>query len=354
MKQRIKWIDYAKGIAILGVLLLHTGRYLPVGMSGAIGAFDMMLFFFLSGYVFSIRKFTEFGVFLWRRVRTLVIPGLVFGLLFGPLQWALNASITAHVGLPSNGVKWLLGFVVNLRGRESMGEIPWFLTCLFLMEIGAYALVRVFDSRECEIPVLIGVAVLTSLAGYGYSVLVHKALPWSGDIAMSLFCFFVLGMIMKRLGVSAVDRLLSPVMLLPAILVFAVAVTLNIVVFNGGVNAYLNEYGNYVCFVVGAVSGIWMICTLCHAIDYLKPLDNIICRPLTYLGRNTLVIYCVNGLIYPVFIPWLLSGLGLDVGTAVGRALWVVLALVINLIICLIAASLINRFVPELLGRKRN
>lgn len=214
-------------------------------------------------------------------------------------------------------------------------------------------LVCVLDSRGCEIPVLAGVAVLTSLVGYGYSVLVHKALPWSGDIAMSLFCFFILGMIMKRFGASAVDRLLSPVMLLPAIFVFAVAVTLNIVVFDGGVNAYLNEYGNYVCFVVGAASGIWMVCSLCRTIERVKPLDNIVRRPLMYLGRNTLVIYCVNGLIYPVFIPWLLSVIGLDVGTAAGRIWWVVAALVINLVVCSIAASLINRFVPELLGRKR-
>lgn len=352
--KRVVWIDYAKGFAILGVLLLHTQGYLVSGASGAIGAFDMMLFFFLSGYVFSIRKTPLFGGFLWRRLRTLVIPGLVFGMLSLPLQWVLNELTTEYVGLPSNGVKWLLGFVVNLRGREGMGEIPWFLTCLFLMEIGAYVLVRVLDSRECEVPVLVGVAVVISLIGYGYSVLVHKVLPWSGDIAMSLFCFFILGMIMKRLGKGVIDRLLAPVALVPAMLVFAVAVASNAMVFDGEVNAYLNEYGNYVCFIVGAVSGIWMICTLCRAIERVKPLDGIVRRPLTYLGRNTLVIYCVNGLIYPVFIPWLLSGLGLDTGTTVGCALWVVAALMVNLVVCLIVASLVNRFVPELLGRKRS
>lgn len=78
---------------------------------------------------------------------------------------------TAYAGLPSNGAKWLLGFVVNLRAGRIWGEIPWFLACLFLMEIGAYVLVRVLESRECEVPVL------TSLIGYEYSVLVYKALP---------------------------------------------------------------------------------------------------------------------------------------------------------------------------------
>lgn len=161
-------------------------------------------------------------------------------------------------------------------------------------------------------------------------------------------------MIMKRLGKTVVNRLLAPVTLVLAMLVFSTATTLNVVIFGCGVNAYLNEYGNYVCFIVGAVSGIWMICTLCRTIERVKALDNIVRRPLTYLGRNALVIYCVNGLIYPVVIPWLLSGLGLDTGTATGRALWVVSALVVNLVICLIVASIINRFVPELLGRKRN
>lgn len=139
--------------------------------------------------MFSVRKTPTLGVFLWRRVRTLVIPGLVFGMLSLPLQWVLNASTTVYVGLLSNDVKWLLGFVVNLRGRGGMGEIPWFLACLFLMEIGAYVLVRILDFPEGKMPVLAGAAVLTSLVGYMYSVLVHKVLPWSGDVAMSLFCF---------------------------------------------------------------------------------------------------------------------------------------------------------------------
>lgn len=354
MRQRVVWIDYAKGIAILGVLLLHMQGNVSVEISDAINAFDMMLFFSLSGYVFPIRKNLSFGVFLWRRVRTLIIPGLIFGMLALPLQWVLNVLTAAFAGLPANGVKWVLGFIVNLRGREGMGGIPWFLTCLFLMEICAYVLVHILESREYKIPVLAGVAVLTSLIGYEYSVLAHRALPWAGDIAMSLFCFFILGMIVRRLDANVVDRVLAPITLVPSVLVFAAAVVLNVVIFDGGVNAYLNEYGNYVCFIVGAVSGIWMICALCRTIEHLKSLNNIVRRPLLYLGRNTLVIYCVNGLIYPKFIPWLLSNFGLDASTVAGRVLWVAVALMVNLVICSCVASLINRFAPELLGRKRS
>lgn len=351
MGRRIVWVDYAKGIAILGVLLLHTEGHLIEGLGYGIGAFDMMLFFALSGYVFSIKKYAGFVPFLWSRVRTLVVPGLVFGFLALPLQWVLNFSPAMYTDLPNNAVRWLLGLAVNLRGG-GLAEIPWFLACLFVMEIGAYVVLRVIGSRDHDIAMLAGLAVLTSLIGYGYSVLIHKALPWSGDIAMSLFCFFLLGMLVKRLGDGVIDRMLAPAMILPSAVLFVASVVLNVYLCGGeAVNAYLNRYGNYACFIVGAVSGIWMICALCSTIERVKPLDAVIRRPLLYLGRNTLVIYCVNGLIYPVIIPWALSGL--DVSTPTGRMLWVVASLVVNLIVCSIVASLVNRFLPELLGRKR-
>lgn len=71
---RIAWVDYAKAFAIIGVFLLHSAA--PAFLQSVIGSSVMMLFFLLSGMVFSIRRHPRFLPFVWHRVRTLLIPGL--------------------------------------------------------------------------------------------------------------------------------------------------------------------------------------------------------------------------------------------------------------------------------------
>lgn len=71
---RIAWVDYAKAFAIIGVFLLHSAA--PSFLLSVIGSSAMMLFFLLSGLVFSIRRHPRFLPFAWHRVRTLLIPGL--------------------------------------------------------------------------------------------------------------------------------------------------------------------------------------------------------------------------------------------------------------------------------------
>ena len=61
MNNRIKWIDNAKGCAIILVLL---GHFLScTKLTAIIYAFHMPLFFFLSGYVFSLRKYENVNSF---------------------------------------------------------------------------------------------------------------------------------------------------------------------------------------------------------------------------------------------------------------------------------------------------
>ena len=60
--RRIAWVDYAKGIAIIGVFILHSNA--PEGVIHVVDAFCMPLFFLLSGFVFSIRRYSSFRSFL--------------------------------------------------------------------------------------------------------------------------------------------------------------------------------------------------------------------------------------------------------------------------------------------------
>ena len=121
-RQRISWLDTAKGLAILLVVLGHVS-FLPTPVLGVIYAFHMPLFFFLSG-ILLFRKKEQFVPFLKKKVQTLIVPYYLFLLL----QVAILAPVAAlgfhHAGAYLPGV-----------GALSGGSELWFLFALFFVEM---------------------------------------------------------------------------------------------------------------------------------------------------------------------------------------------------------------------------
>lgn len=131
--RRISWVDYGKGLAILLVFWGHA--ICPEPVRASFYAFHIPVFYFLSGYVFSTRKYHSFGPFLWHKVRTLIIPGLTFGFLIVFFKW-LNGLIAGEA-YSVNPLKLLIGVFVELRGGD-YSVIPWFFVSIFIIELMAY------------------------------------------------------------------------------------------------------------------------------------------------------------------------------------------------------------------------
>ena len=69
-EKRIVWMDLAKAMGILVVLVVHTGASLgPVTFLG--GMFYMPVFFVLAGMTFSYRPQESFFVFVKKKARRL-------------------------------------------------------------------------------------------------------------------------------------------------------------------------------------------------------------------------------------------------------------------------------------------
>ena len=78
---RIAYIDAAKGIGILLMILGHTGMYgLPVVMHKMIYSFHMPMFFIISGFLFNTKKYENvaFSKFIKREFIKYIIPYFVF------------------------------------------------------------------------------------------------------------------------------------------------------------------------------------------------------------------------------------------------------------------------------------
>lgn len=135
MKQRLDWVDYAKGIGIILVVFTHniggqrlSGIALPEALAVAIPyaySFHMPLFFFLSG-LFVMRSYRKgFAPFLQSKVRTLFYPFVIWSLILGIVQTVMGA----YVNHPLSGGHALLFFLI--RPIEQM----WFLQALFLIYV---------------------------------------------------------------------------------------------------------------------------------------------------------------------------------------------------------------------------
>lgn len=70
-KEKIEWLDIAKGLGMVFVMLGHTPC--PFFLEKYIFSFHVPLFFFLSGYLFSIEKYNKFKDFFNKKINRLIV-----------------------------------------------------------------------------------------------------------------------------------------------------------------------------------------------------------------------------------------------------------------------------------------
>ena len=151
-KQRVEWIDIAKGLGITLVSFGHLSNgdgqavWLPAlgGLIAAIYLFHMPLFYFLGGLTFSRRG--GFKAFLVRKAKTLLIPYYIFSLYF-------IAKPLAVILIPSLSNTFHSSHDYGNAGRQVfnvliMGDGLWFLMAFFVGELLMYGLTSLFRSHH--------------------------------------------------------------------------------------------------------------------------------------------------------------------------------------------------------------
>ena len=81
---RIGWIDEFKGFVLLLVCLYHVEQAFPQAQMGMLhlSALRMSAFFFISGMLFSTRRFDSFKDYFVHKTRVLLVPYILLSLLF--------------------------------------------------------------------------------------------------------------------------------------------------------------------------------------------------------------------------------------------------------------------------------
>ena len=292
VKQRINWIDIARGQGIILVILGHCLNMAQKPFQ-IIFVFHMPLFFILSGYLFREgHRAKEFGA---KKTRTLIIPYVFYFLLGLGVSWLIpewRESLTWE-GIRSD--LWLA--TPNTVHNSSI----WFLVCLFLVQL-IFWIVEKFH-------ILIQVSLLSILYIVGTYAVQHKQiwgwnqrLPFNIEVVPAAIMFFAIGFYLKKLHI--IEKMLKCRQFKLCWIICAGVLGVIIAYhFNGYVNMHALIYGNPILYLLGGMSGSISVIALGCLLDIMGGLWRTHIKKLfMYYGENSLEILGVQSIFIRLYI----------------------------------------------------
>lgn len=318
-RNRIGWVDAAKGLAILLVIVGHTvesGTF----TRNIIFSFHIPLFFLLSGYTF--RPSANWADFFYRVKKDavrLLVPYVLSGLVI-----ALVKIFYRHLApLPvlrdiAEALIWGSGTGDGIH--ESIGVL-WFLISLFGARqiVNAVCVLYKNDVKDHYVYVIGIIAVL----GLGIGMFDWNWLIFNLDVSMAASGFLLAGMEYRRFeeSIRRYDRILFPACLL---------VWMYLMKSVGYIEMSGRWYPELTLGVLEALCGSYCVIRFMEAFCFLSKPASI----LEWVGRHSLVLMCIHAIEDSLFQFWKT----MPVNTAVfGR-------LACNLVIMVLFVCIKDRF----------
>lgn len=269
MAKRIEYIDIARGIGIVLVVMGHNDfAAVSPFLYKVIYSFHMPLFFFLSGYFFNAA--IGFWEFFKKRFHGIMKPYFftIFLIYFFSISFGKMSFQTAITRI----VKSMYGTGYYLDWVQL-----WFLPHLFVVSLYAflfYAVMRKVESRFVRWLVLLltlGIASLFLQTFYPFSLSVLGkdyelfGLPYSFDLVLLSGFFFILGSEARQ---TVPEKLFGNIFFLLATGVLMIALNL---LFPARIDFNTRVYDSFVINTVEAIVGILFVLALSKQIEGWVP-----------------------------------------------------------------------------------
>lgn len=281
--ERVIWVDVLRGIGIFLVLLGHRSRYyLPHDILCWIYVYHIPLFFFISGMF--CPKAAGKSDWLKKRIRTLIIPYCVLGILY-----LLSKAVLYSLVHSSTPVSWC-----SLLDGNNIGPL-WFLPTLFFVEFIYLSIRDVCNSAYTFIVLIL----LAAFLGYYINSAYLNAnniyvLPYHMNAVLIMLPFYWAGDFYFR--EKRIPQLAGKAKTI-ALFIVALWITFFVARCNKMIDIYYGVYGNYLLFYIGAFSGIIACIYVAQLIDgYLKSFTSFF----AFLGKNTLVLLAFHNHFYKI------------------------------------------------------
>lgn len=275
---RLKWVDIAKGIGIIFIVLGHAGN--PT-ISKYLFWFHVPLFFMLSGYVFKpLNRLSDLPLWIKKRAKKLLLTYFTYLLVFYLIlivQYFINGELTLAL-LIKRAITSLFGG----RALSYLMSPMWFITTLLLTQV-----LFAYISLKCKkqhVFLIIGIFYL--LAHLESLLAQHMAIyiPFNADVVLLALTFYAIGYYLKDI---LSDLTTHKKMVLSAIAFGMIAFLLDI---RGVINYYLDlnmlVYNNLILDLVLPISFSLMVCFFCQLLEKISLITEI----LSSIGKSSLTI----------------------------------------------------------------
>ena len=274
VKQRIEFIDLAKGVCILLVICEHTDVFVDYP---GLQSMRMPLFFVLSGLLFK-----DYGGFLnhiVRKTNTILIPFVLFYLVsyaaFYMFEWLVPGVIKTDA----------TGIFDLFTQRQFFNGPLWFLLALFWTDLMFFAILQLAKREWLQIVLVASISSLGMLLS-----MCHLFLPCNIDSAMSALPFFYFGYLLKKSPLSYSNPY-DKYNALWVLLFYGIALCIDCGFGNPRIVFPKNIImGNWVFGIIVSISSVMAVLFLCKIIKRLPFIS--------YFGKYSIIPLCVHHLIY--------------------------------------------------------
>ena len=308
---RLNYIDYAKGI---GILLVVLGHIYSNSVSLWIYSFHMPLFFIISGFLLEHNKTynRKFKDILISKLKSLVIPFYIYSIINTFVLLCLN-NFSKEI-LIENSIR-----IITFQGKGGI----WFLPCLFFAEL-LYISLRKNINNKFIINIIIGILFVISIClNTDKLALIIIARVF---IALGFLC-------MGNLIVSDIEKYNINYVLM--IFIFVISVLGSI--FNGGVDLFSLILGRYkVLYVILSILGSVLIISICRKVESVE------LNKLKYFGVNSLIIMITHKSIINIIAHFV----GIHNDYIYGTIIFITIMLIEIPVI-----HIINKYLPFTIGK---
>jgi fucose 4-O-acetylase-like acetyltransferase len=333
-RERIHWIDIAKGIGIIFIIYAHVlGSH---DFRHLFYSFHIPLFFFLSGIVYNPQKYISFPVFLKKSVRGLLLPYFIFAFIFFIL-WLIRIQ-PDNLFSPEIIRQFLSIFYANSNnGLMAFNNILWFLPTLFATRLLFVSIFRFFRKPK----VIIFILMFFSVFGYLFSIFASNIkLPFGIETALSAVVFYGAGFLWNQ---SEKAKILvfkyKYYLFLPLLIIGAYISNVEFNAYGVQIDMRLSHLNNYFSFYTAAFCGIFTWISFSKILNKNSLLEKI--------GRNTLILFVWHPFVF-IYLPVILKAI---FGSSILRNIKLFIPLaytIVSITLILFANSVYNKFVKKL------
>lgn len=319
MKKRLEYIDIAKGLGIILVVLSHTDHSELMYYTSA---FFVPIFFFCSGYT-SSKKEISLATCFRRQTKKLIKPYLFFSILL--LLYFHDFSIRAIAGIfYSRYCLYPFGTTPDICHLMIVGNYPmWFLTCMIVAYL-LYDLLIYFPKYQYWL------IFLYLIITFGMSNL-PILLPWSIDTAPLMAVIMFSGALTKQFIPEFSSNKKQYIIIIVAFFIY-----LLLLPFCHNINISVRMFGSsIVTYLLAAIAGCILLTWLAQLLQ-----GSIIGKGLKQVGIHSLTIFCLE-------IPFVLLSKQISILIPADLSLlqMEILTSVIQLIIALLGGYLLSVFI---------